>query len=75
MRTVPKAYPKEFRDDVVRVVKESDSTIAQVAKDFGVSASCLQRWLTQDEDAHRGSSTAGTRGGGGVGRVGLGRVA
>jgi transposase len=54
---VPKAYPKEFREDVVRVFKESDSTIAQVAKDFGVSASCLQRWLAHDEEA---STTGGS---------------
>jgi transposase len=57
---VPKAYPKEFREDVVRVFRESDSTIEQVAKDFGVSASCLQRWLAQDEKAGGGSGSAGS---------------
>ena len=57
---MPKAFPKEFREDVVRVFKESESTIAQVAKDFGVSASCLQRWLAQDEDARRGSGSGGS---------------
>jgi transposase-like protein len=57
---VPKAYPKEFREDVVRVFRESDSTIEQVAKDFGVSASCLQRWLAQDEKARGGSGSSGS---------------
>jgi transposase-like protein len=35
---VPKPYPSEFRDDVVRVVgsRESGVTIEQIAKDFGV---------------------------------------
>jgi transposase-like protein len=60
MCTVPKAFPNEFREDVIRVYRESDSTIAQVAKDFGVSASCLQRWLAQDEEVSgRSSASAG----------------
>jgi transposase len=61
---VPKAFPKEFRDDVVRVFKESDSTIAQVAKDFGVSASCLQRWLAQGEGASAAGGSSGSGRGG-----------
>ena len=65
MSTVPKAYPKEFREDVVRVFKESDSTIAQVAQDFGVSPSCLQRWLAQDEQADRGAGSTRASSGGG----------
>ena len=51
---MPKAFPKEFREDVIRVFRASDSSIAQVAKDFGVSESCLQRWLAQD-DVERGN--------------------
>lgn len=46
---MPKAFPKEFREDAIRVLKTSDSSIAQVAKDFGVSPSCLKRWLTIDD--------------------------
>ena len=42
---MPKAFPPEFRRDVVAVARQGDATIAQVAKDFGISASCLQRWL------------------------------
>ena len=53
---MPKAFPKEFREDVIRVFKDSDSSIAQVAKDFGISPSCLKRWLTIDE---RKSSASG----------------
>ena len=38
MCTMPKAYPKEFRDDVVRVAQEREEgvTIKQVARDFGI---------------------------------------
>jgi len=49
MPTVPKPFPKEFREDVVRVARTSDSSVAQIAKDFGISESCLHRWLAQDD--------------------------
>ena len=60
---MPKAFPKEFREDVIRVYKDSDSSIAQVAKDFGISPSCLKRWLTIDERNSSQSPTS-TRPGG-----------
>jgi transposase len=47
MFTVPKAFPLEFRRDVVAVARKSDESIAKVAKSFGISESCLQRWLAQ----------------------------
>lgn len=42
---MPVPYPKEFREDVVRVARQGDAPIAQVARDFGISESCLNRWL------------------------------
>jgi len=47
---MPKAFPKEFRADVVRVAQQRDLgvTIGQVAADFGISTSCLQRWLNEE---------------------------
>ena len=45
MFAVPKAFPLEFRRDVVAVARKGDAPIARVAKDFGISESCLQRWL------------------------------
>ena len=44
---MPKPYPSEFRDDVVRVARnrESGVTIEQIAKDFGVHTMTLQKWL------------------------------
>jgi transposase len=49
MSIVPKPFPKEFREDVVRVARSSDASVAQVAKDFGISESCLHRWLGLDD--------------------------
>lgn len=46
---MPAAYPKEFRADVVAVARQGEIPIAQVAKDFGITESCLRRWLAQDD--------------------------
>lgn len=42
---MPKAFPKEFRRDVVAVARKGEAPISQIAKDFGISESCLHRWL------------------------------
>ena len=42
-----KPYPKEFRDDVVRVARKGDASIEQLAKDFGVSDASIYNWLKQ----------------------------
>lgn len=44
---MPAAYPKEFRDDVVAVARKGELSIAQVAKDFGITESCLRNWLSR----------------------------
>ena len=56
---MPKPFPREFREDVIRVYRESDSSMAQVAKDFGISASCLKRWLMIDDRNSATPSPAG----------------
>jgi transposase len=42
-----KAYPNEFRDDVVEVAqrREAGVTIKEIADDFGISEAYLQNWL------------------------------
>ena len=59
MCIVPKAFPKEFREDVIRVYRDSDASMAQVAKDFGISPSCLKRWLAIDDRRSANSSPSG----------------
>ena len=44
---MPAAHPKEFRDDVVAVARRGDAPIAQIARDFGISESCLRNWLVK----------------------------
>ncbi|TGD26722.1 transposase, partial [Brevibacterium sp. S22] len=44
---MPQPYPQEFRDDVVRVVmgRDKNTTIAQIAKDFGVHEATITKWV------------------------------
>ena len=46
---MPKPYPREFRDDVVRVARNRDDgvTIEQIANDFGVHPMTLSKWMCQ----------------------------
>jgi transposase len=45
MFIMPKAFPLEFRRDVVAVARKGEAPLSQIAKDFGISESCLHRWL------------------------------
>jgi transposase len=45
MFSMPKAFPIEFRRDVVAVARKGEAPLSQIAKDFGISESCLHRWL------------------------------
>ena len=60
MLIVPKPHPKEFRDDVVAVARKGEAPIAEIAKDFGISESCLRNWLAKAdvEDGRRPGVTA-----------------
>ncbi|WP_169745943.1 IS3 family transposase [Actinocatenispora sera] len=42
---MPKPYPREFRDNVVAVARAGGAPLTQIAKDFGISESCLSNWL------------------------------
>ncbi len=59
---MPKPYPKEFRDDVVRVARnrEPGQQLKQIAADFGISESCLTNWMkaADVEDGIKPGTTA-----------------
>jgi transposase-like protein len=44
-----KHYPQEFRDDVVKVARLRQTSMRQVALDFGISAATLYQWLGKAE--------------------------
>ncbi|MGY2093528.1 transposase [Nocardia gipuzkoensis] len=60
---MPKPYPQEFRDDVVRVARnrEDGVTLDQVAADFGIHPMTLSKWMRQadiDEGKKPGVSSS-----------------
>ncbi|WP_461168425.1 transposase, partial [Tsukamurella serpentis] len=58
---MPAAHPEEFRRRAVNLTREDGASVAQIAKDLGISESCLRRWMSIDDvDAGRkeGLSTA-----------------
>lgn len=63
---MPKPFPPEFRRDVIAVARKGEASISQVARDFGISESCLQRWLkiADRDDGLAPPAASGDRGGG-----------
>ncbi len=60
---MPKPYPQEFRDDVVRVARNRPDgvTLDQVAGDFGIRPMTLSKWLRRaavDAGERPGETTA-----------------
>ena len=60
---MPKPYPREFRDDVVRVARDRGPgvTLEQIASDFGIHPMTLSKWLRQaaiDDGDRPGVSSA-----------------
>lgn len=48
-----KPWPREFREDVVRVTRnrEAGAPLSQVAADFGIHEMTLQKWLRADDES------------------------
>ena len=57
---MPRAYPQEFREDVVRIARRGELTYSQIAKDFGISETCVSNWgrRADVEDGKRPGTTA-----------------
>ena len=57
---MPKAYPQEFREDVVRIARLGELTYAQIARDFGIFETCVSKWVGKAdvEDGKRPGITA-----------------
>ena len=51
---MPRPHPREFREDVIAVARRGEAPIGQIAKDFGISESCLRNWL-RVADVHDGA--------------------
>jgi transposase len=49
MFAMPRAFPREFRDDVVAIARRRETSFAQIAKDFGISETTVQNWVSRAE--------------------------
>ena len=51
---MPRPHPPEFRRRAVQLARERAKPIGQLAKDLGISESCLRNWVARDDvDAGR----------------------
>lgn len=57
---MPAPHPKQFRDDVVAVARRGEAPIRDIARDFGISESCVRNWL-RAADAAEGRHGSGGR--------------
>ena len=44
---MPAPHPPEFRRRAVELAREKTAPVAQVAKDLGISESCLRNWMAR----------------------------
>ncbi len=60
---MPKAFPEQFRRDVVAMARRREHSMAKIAQDFGISESCLHRWVKQAdvEEGVQDGVTSGER--------------
>jgi transposase len=46
---MPAPHPPEFRRRAIDLARQPGASVAQVAKDLGISESGLRRWMAQDD--------------------------
>ena len=48
----PSKYSPEFREQAVELVKASDKTVAEIARDLGINDTTLGNWVKADRAEH-----------------------
>lgn len=52
---MPAPHPPEFRQRAVELARQGTTPVSKIAKDLGISDSCLRNWMHQaDADDNRG---------------------
>jgi len=56
MAVMPAPHPPEFRARAVALARSGEFPVAKIAKDLGISDSCLRNWMAQadTDDGRRG---------------------
>ena len=57
MSVMPPPHPPEFRQRAVELARTGDAPIARIAKDLGISESCLRNWMRADLPDDNGGSS------------------
>jgi transposase-like protein len=52
---MPAPHPPEFRQRAVELAREGGKPVARIAKDLGISESCLRNWMAQADADDNGS--------------------
>jgi transposase len=42
---VPRPFPREFRQRAVELARQGEIPVSKIAKDLGISDSCLRGWM------------------------------
>jgi transposase len=53
-----KSYDKEFKQEVVKLIKEGNRTVSSVANDLGIAKSTITQWVKQN-DKHKNNAFPG----------------
>jgi transposase len=56
---MPAPHPVEFRLRAVQLARSGDKPVGALAKDLGISESCLRNWLAQADTDDAGAGGAG----------------
>ncbi|MEU0538215.1 transposase [Amycolatopsis tolypomycina] len=54
---MPAPHPPEFRQRAVELARLGDKPVAALAKELGISESCLRNWMAQADADTNGSAT------------------
>ena len=58
---MPRPHPLEFRQRAVELARLGDKPVSEIARDLGISDSCLRGWMKQaDVDEGRRPATSST---------------
>ena len=53
---MPAPHPPEFRQRAVELARQGTTPVSKIAKDLGISESCLRNWMHQAEAENNGGA-------------------
>jgi transposase len=62
MSAMPPPHPPEFRQRAVELARQGTTPVSRIAKDLGISDSCLRNWMHQADAEENGGGDCLTGG-------------